>query len=212
MAGQTACSEFIPRLSPLIDGELSPSERSAVEQHVTGCALCTGRVADLRAESGLIRVGLEMAADDVDFVAFTQSVMAKLTPVKLSLVDRWRVGLSEMFAYQRGPLMAGMVAVAVALFIAVPLLMTGRTPEGYASEQMSVQTVSTDQNAHVAPVVMQADNGDAIIWLVNHDDHDAQLKAPQVNAESEEEGVRIPSHAPDASQPLNQERPKGGEL
>ena len=64
MATNPACQTFIPRLSPYIDGELPPAERQAVDTHLSACRDCTGRVADLRAESGLVRLGMEMLADE----------------------------------------------------------------------------------------------------------------------------------------------------
>lgn len=197
------CSNFIPRLSPFIDGELPVPDRTQIEGHLSSCHDCTARVADLRAESGLIRVGLEMAADEVDFSQFANGVMAKLTPIRPPLLERWRVTFGEMFTYQRAPLMAGAVAALALLLVGIPFLLKGRTPVGYASEQMAVQTVSTEAAAHVAPVVMQAENGDAIIWLVHHDHPDAP-------DESAEEGVS--RDARDSGQELNQERPKGGAL
>jgi hypothetical protein len=41
---------------------------------------------------------------------------------------------------------------------------------------LAVRSVRVDPAAHVAPVVMTNEQtGDAIIWLVDHDDHPAQL-------------------------------------
>src|SRR4051812_22057142 len=141
MAVNSACQTFIPMLSPFVDGELVPSERVLVERHLTACHDCTARAADLRAESGLLRVGLEMAADDVDFSDFSQKVLARVTPMKPPLLERWKVSLSEMFTYQRGMLVSSMAGAAALALIAVPVLMHGaRTPEGYASQQMQLET------------------------------------------------------------------------
>src|SRR4051812_23229801 len=118
MAKNPACQSFIPKLSAFIDGELDPADRQQVEQHLAHCKDCVGRVADLRAESGLIRIGLEMAADEVNWDGFAQKVLAQITPEKPPLFERLRLSLSEMFLYQRGMLISGF-AVAAALLLVV---------------------------------------------------------------------------------------------
>src|SRR5262249_4703229 len=109
MALNPACQTFIPMLSPFVDGELPPQERVTVERHLNVCRDCTARAADLRAESGLIRHGLDLAADEVDFKDFAQKVMARLTPYKPPLWERLRVSLSEMFLYQRRTMVTSLV-------------------------------------------------------------------------------------------------------
>ncbi len=171
MAGNPACERFIPLLSPYIDGELSPTERVNVERHLSACKECTGRTADLRAESGLLRVGLEMAVDEVDFKDFAQKVMARVTPEKPPLLERLKLSLSEMFLYQRTAMFSSLATAAVLMLVAVPLLLRNKAPVGYAAEHMTVQAVRTYEPAKVAPVVMETDNGSSIIWLVDQDMH-----------------------------------------
>jgi hypothetical protein len=118
-----------------------------------------------------MRVGLEMAVDEVDFKDFTQKVMARVTPEKPPLLERMRLSLSEMFLYQRTAMLSSLATAAVVLLVAVPLLMRGKAPVGYAGERMTVQAVRTYEPAKVAPVVMETDNGSAIIWLVDQDAH-----------------------------------------
>jgi anti-sigma factor RsiW len=171
MAGNPACERFIPLLSPYIDGELPPTERVNVERHLSACKQCTGRAADLRAESGLLRVGLEMAVDEVDFKDFAQKVMARVTPEKPPLLERVRLSLSEMFLYQRTAMLSSLATAAVVMLVAVPLLMRNKAPTGYAGERMTVQAVRTYEEAKVAPVVMETDDGSTIIWLVDQNTH-----------------------------------------
>jgi anti-sigma factor RsiW len=174
MAGNPACERFIPLLSPYIDGELSPAERVNVERHVTACKDCMGRTADLRAESGLLRVGLDRAVDEVDFKDFAMKVMARVTPEKPPLLERLKLSLSEMFLYQRTAMLSSMATAAVLMLVAVPLLMRDKAPTGYAAERMTVKSVRSYQPATVAPVVMETDNGSAIIWMVDEDDDDSE--------------------------------------
>ncbi len=210
MGSNSACEVFIPQLSPFIDGELRPMERVKLEQHVAVCRDCTARAADMRAESSLIRVGMEILTDDVDFRDFSQRVMARLTPERAPLIERWKLSLGELLTYRRG-LMASFAAaaVAIAVVLASSLVKSG-APEGYASPRMAVQAVSTHPEAHVAPVVMRGGGGDAIIWLVSHRHGFApSIVGPAEDVQTEELDMEQAKPAPQAPPP---KRPRGGEL
>jgi anti-sigma factor RsiW len=205
MAGNPACKTFIPMLSPFIDGELVPQERVAVERHLGACRDCTGRAADLRAEAGLVRVGLEMAADEVDFKDFTQKVMARVTPEKPPLLERWTLSIRETFQYQRRMMFASMATAAVVALIAIPLAMRQGDPLGYAAPQMAVQSVTTDEGATVAPVVMTTEDGDAIIWVVDQGEV-APAAIDKDNDDDDDDEDVFPGNG------NGQAPPKGGEL
>ncbi len=161
-----AREKFLPMLSPYVDGELTPEERQLVEQHLANSKESAGQVADFRAADGLMRHALEMQADSMDWKAFADDVMAKVTPEKLPLFERLKLSLSEMFIYQRGPLMVGFAAAALAVLIAVPVTMKFATPDGYGASRVQVQRVSVEDTSSYKPVVMETDTGDAIIWVV----------------------------------------------
>lgn len=161
-----ARDKFLPMLSPYVDGELTPQERQQVEQHLANSKESTGQVADFRAADGLIRHALEMQGDSVDWKGFTDDVMARLTPEKLPLWERLKISFSERLTYQRGPLVAGLVGAAAALAIGVPVSMKMATPEGYGANKMQLQAVSVEDEATFKPVVMETNEGDAIIWVV----------------------------------------------
>lgn len=163
-----AREKFLPLLSPYVDGELSPEERKQVEQHLANNKESASQVADFRAGDALMRHALEMQADQVDWKDFSDEVMSKLTPEKLPLFERVKITFSEMFLYQRGPLVAGLVGATAAVAIAVPVSISyaSQAPQGYAATKMQVQTVSVEGNAAVKPVVMETDDGDAVIWVV----------------------------------------------
>ncbi len=214
MAGNPACERFVPMLSPYVDGELTPAERVTVERHLSACRDCTGRAADLRAESGLLRVGLDMAVDDVDFKDFAQKVMARVTPEKPPLIERMKLALSEMFLYQRTAMLSSLATAAVLLLVGLPLLLSDRAPVGYAAERMTVKSIQPYQNARVAPVVMETDNGGTIIWLV---DEESQDNASTQDEELEEEiGGQSPdgngAHRPARPPATDAPRPSGGPL
>ena len=165
MAGNPACESFIPKLSPYIDGEVSPAERVTVERHLAACRDCASRASDLRAESALLRVGLEMAVDEVDFKDFTQRVMARVTPERPPLLERVRISLSEMFLYHRTAMLSSMATAAVVVLVAVPVVMHRQAvPPGYGGERMSVRTVSTSDDREAPVMVLETDDGSTIIW------------------------------------------------
>lgn len=215
MSPKSSCEVFIPKLSAFIDGELSRRERVDVERHLASCKTCVARAADLRAESALVRVGMEMLTDEVDFRDFSQRVMARLTPERPPLLERWKLSLGELFTYRRPVLVSiGAAGMAVAVVL-VGVFIGGNALEGYASPRMAVQAVSTDPEAHVAPVVMKSEGGDAIIWLVNHRHGLEQSSGgPGEDVQTEEldmEAKPAKQVAPPKPK-LNQERPRGGEL
>jgi len=217
MAGNPACERFIPLLSPYIDGEVSPTERVNIERHLSACKACTGRAADLRAESGLLRVGLEMAVDEVDFKDFAQKVMARVTPEKPPVLERLRLSLSELFLYHRTAMFSSLATAAVLMLVAIPLLMGNRAPVGYAGERMTVQAVRTYDPAKLAPVVMETDDGSTIIWLVDQDAH-SHGASPVLGDEADSDELEL-EEAPAGNTapkppPAQKEEPapKGGSL
>ncbi|HEY0881894.1 MAG TPA: zf-HC2 domain-containing protein [Archangium sp.] len=161
-----AREKFLPMLSPYVDGELSPEDRQLLEQHLANNKESAGQVADLRAADALMRHALEMQADQVDWKAFTEDVMGRVAKEKLPLGDRLRIWFSEMFTYQRGPLMVGFAAAAVAVLVAVPLTLKFGAPDGYGANQVRVQSASVGDDSPYKPVVMETESGDAIIWMV----------------------------------------------
>jgi len=207
-----SCQRWIPLLSPFIDGELPPASRIELERHLAHCTVCRAWVGDLRAQSGLVRVGFEMLADEPNFDHFFEKVMARVTPEQVSLWERWRLSLSELFAYHRTAMVSSLVTASVALLIGTSLVFsTTRMPDGYASALWSVRKVTTVPEAHVAPVVMPADRGNTIVWLVNHR-HVLDSAAGEGSR-----GVATPEGLDSGTSsteklPLKQERPHGGEL
>ncbi len=141
-----AREKILPLLSPYVDGELSPEERLQVEQHLQNNKESAAQVADFRAGDGLMRNALELQADEVDWKKFSEDVMARVTPEKLPLLERLSLTFSELFTYQRGPVLAGLVGAAAALAIAIPA------------------------EATVKPVVFETEGGDAVIWVVDAPD------------------------------------------
>jgi len=203
------CQSWTPLLSAFIDGELVSAQRLELERHLSTCAKCAARADDLRATSTLIRVGMEMRADEADFSDFADKVFARITPERLPWLEQWKLSLSELLTYHRTAMVSSLVAAGIAVLIAVPLALRARQPAGYASPELAVQLVSTVPDAHLAPVVMKGDQG-TIIWLVNH--RHTLVMAPQAepttNGSQEADGGEAAGQNPS----LKQQRPRGGEL
>ncbi len=193
-----ARDKFLPMLSPYVDGELSPEERQQVEQHLSNNKESAGQVADFRAGDGLMRHALEMQGDDVDWKKFTEDVMARVTPEKLPFFERMTLTLSELFTYQRGPMVAGLVGAAAAVAIVVPLSLklAAGVPEGYAAPRVEVQTVAVEESSTARPVVMETDNGDAVIWIVEDQGPDGGKKKKKHSGEESEEELKMEAPAP----------------
>lgn len=217
MAGNPACERFIPLLSPYIDGEVSPAERVNVERHLAACRDCASRAADLRAESALLRVGLEMAVDEVDFKDFTQRVMARVTPERPPLLERLRISLSELFLYHRTALVSSLATALVLALVGVPLLLQHNdAPLGYGADRMRVRAVRASEGAKVAPVVLEGDDGNTIIWVVDQDSqpaHDAaSVKKPKDPKQKDSGAPADETDETETEAPQGKVPPKGGEL
>lgn len=184
-----ARKKFEPMLSPFVDGELTPEERLQVEQHLAANKESAMQVADFRAASGLMRLTFEQQADQEEWKDFSNQVLAKLTPDKPPLFERLKTAFSEMFIYQRGTLVGAMVTAVLMVTVASMAFILGSSAgqTGYANEQMKVLSVKKpEQGAQVAPVVMETDNGDAIIWMVEDGKATPEKKGGKKDEKGEE--------------------------
>lgn len=194
------CNAYLPKLSALLDGALSASEQGLVEEHLAGCGACSGRLADLAVGSQLLQSSLLQAAGDVDWKRFTERVMERVQPERPSLLARVDALFGKLFPRPAvGWALAGalgLVAVAGVGYLAVGG--SGAPGTGYRAEQMAVKAVQSEPD--VSPVVMEADQGGAIIFLVDH---------PQQRAQ--EADVAADGTAVDAGTPKAQQE-EGGDL
>jgi anti-sigma factor RsiW len=179
--------QFLPLLSAYVDGELTASERQAVEAHLAADPVSARLVEDLRAGGVLLRTSLEHQGDAADWPAFTDAVMSRLTPHQLPPWERFTLFFSELFTWHRGPMLAGALGAAVAIAVAIPLTLSLSTPDGYGAARVQVQTVAVEEAAQVKPVVMETDDGDAVIWVI-----DAPPEAPAPDAATPAEPGKTP--------------------
>ena len=186
-------------LSAHLDGELSPQARVALEAHLGSCVPCAARLAALSAVGEALRRRFEAQAEARDFSGFSAAVLARLVPYRPSLGERLSVGWEEWKRHRVGSLWGGF-AVLAAVLLAVFALPRAHGPQPLAENGLhpSLEAVSTDDQSHIAPVVLKTEGGDAIIWLVDHPDR------PSLSLGTD---ASVPDVAPPAPA-----RPKGGEL
>jgi len=190
----------VQELSAHLDGELSPAARLALEAHLAACPLCAARLSELRAVGVVLRRRFEGQAEAADMSGFTASVLARLKPYRPSLGERLSVGWEEWRTHRPGTIFGGAGLLAAALF-AVLLLSRPLAVEPVADVSRphpTLESVSTDEQSHIAPVVLKTEGGDAIIWLVEHPDR------PSLSLGTD-------ASVPDVTPPAPA-RPKGGEL
>ena len=188
----------VQEMSAHLDGELAAPARVALEAHLASCPACAAKLEELRAVGDIVRRRFEAQAEATDFSGFAAAVLSRLQPYRPSLAERLSVGWEEWRTHQSGSLFGGLVvaaALVVALF-ALPPLRGGPVPAVDTNLHPTLEAVSTDEQSHIAPVVLKTEGGDAIIWLVDHPDRLILGR-----------DASVPEVAPPAPA-----RPKGGEL
>jgi hypothetical protein len=167
-----------PMLSPFVDGELSPRERMLVERHLASCKESADEAADMRALSKLLRAGMEEAAEQEDWSAFSDQLLSRVLPEKLPFFQRLRIQLSEVFTYQRHWVLAGASAMALAC-LGVFMWTSPAEPVGYGSPHLSIKTVSAKGSSALKTIVTHTETGDAVVWLIEEASEEAEKAAPQ---------------------------------
>jgi len=188
----------VQELSAHLDGELSPQARVSLEAHLQSCPGCAAKLAELSAVGEVLRRRFEAQAEARDFSGFSAAVLARLHPYRPSLGERLSVGWEEWKRHRAGSLWGGLAVAAAALLAVFALPRLESPPALEGALHPSLQAVSTDEQSHIAPVVLKTEGGDAIIWLVDHPDR------PSLSLGTD-------ASVPDVTPPPPA-RPKGGEL
>jgi len=116
-----ACTDWAERISALIDEELTPEERGAVEQHLAACAECAKAAEGLRRVSRLARALPRVTAP----VGLAEAVRAAVAPARpIPFLTRYRVVIQSAAA-----LVAALLVVYAFYSPANPLNERSATPE-----------------------------------------------------------------------------------
>lgn len=183
---ESACKSFQLLLSAYADGEVDAKERAQVELHLSGCADCKARLADLKALSESVSAHLLAQAEAADFSKFADQVLARVTPERPSLLERLRIGWAEVLTYHRTAVVSSLATAAVTLAIAVPLVYRYATEQAVAPEVL-VQDLQID-DPNVKPVVMQLENGKTLIMLVRQPVEGEEPSVPDVTPDGPKGG------------------------
>jgi len=118
------CVRFAPMIGAR-EGELSPDDAGALEEHLASCAACRARTADLAATEGLVSEALLAAAAARDFSPFVDEVMARIGAGE-------RRGVLAWLGRHRRALAATLAPALAALAVIVYVRQEGSRPQEIA--------------------------------------------------------------------------------
>jgi anti-sigma factor RsiW len=159
----TACAARVPLLSAMADGELAPGRAASLNKHLLSCAVCTARLALLKAQSAALHGALVSRVDALDLGGFTDRVLAKVETdrARPRLRDRAQVISLELWAANRRVFSAAAgLAVAASLLFGVFLRQAARPPELLA--QASVDLLEFDGQTGA---VIEVPGQTTVIWV-----------------------------------------------
>jgi anti-sigma factor RsiW len=155
------CQDANPLLSAARDGELSESQRAALERHVSGCAACQQVQASWQAAAEALRAeAAQVRVPDAE-IEWHRLEARLATPHRET---RRRVAPVAWF----GLPLAAAAAVAVAFFIGQPAriaLNSAGIPDGDYARADFVDVADRD----ATPVVfLDKESGVLVVWSVDH--------------------------------------------
>lgn len=153
------CEEFIPLLSPFVDGELNVEQGCEVMRHVEDCGLCHQRVQAMRSMGQLLRA--IPAPPPPPDLALRLRVAASHYSVRATRLEIWKMRVAALLQAVAVPAVAGtMGAVLVFAFlfgsITVPVSSSRNSPDvplGVATPPRLLQAAGFDVDA---PLLVEA--------------------------------------------------------
>ncbi|MGZ6078098.1 MAG: anti-sigma factor family protein [Myxococcaceae bacterium] len=179
-------------LSAYIDGELTAAEREVVERALAADPRVREIEQSMRGRGPAMRTLSDAQVAQANFSGLADRVLGRVSRSP-GVLDRLR----EAWRRPWFPV-GGLVAVAAAAFFVFRPV----APVPGAQGVVVVDTVTSGSPAQVQPVVLKTDEGDAIIWLVEHPDASGAHRATPLSPDKQ--GVQTPLPA--------QQRPRAGEL
>jgi anti-sigma factor RsiW len=137
-------------------GELDPTEEALLSAHLSTCAACRARQADVEALSGLVEGGLLVEAARRDFSTFADGVMSRIP------ASAWRGAPGPLERvrgfFRRHRVLGAVSALAPALAALALYLYIGRS-SGTGPSELAVEVTSED----LAAVVLDTSDGPVIL-------------------------------------------------
>lgn len=160
------CEDVVPLIGPLLDGALPAGERARVDEHVRGCAACSGHRALLLAQAQALRDALRARAASLSLAGFSDRVLARVREEQRPRIrEQARVWGREMWWAHRGALTAGSglaLAACAALFLF--LLPPASADDGPAVADNSLQVEEVDFGTRNG-AVLQLGRETTVIWM-----------------------------------------------
>jgi anti-sigma factor RsiW len=146
------CIRFAPMIGSR-PGELSPSDSSALAQHLSTCETCRAMAADAAATDGLVSDALLRAANARDFSTFADEVMARVGRAE-------RPGLLGWLRRHRAAAAAALVPVMAALAVIVYVrVIGGQGPVAMMELSSEGEATTVLQTADGPVVLLTEDTG-----------------------------------------------------
>jgi anti-sigma factor RsiW len=160
------CEDVIPLIGPLLDGALGAGDRAWVDEHVRGCAACSGRRALLLAQAQALRDALRARSAALSLTGFSDRVLARVREQqKPRVAEQAQVWGREMWWAHRGVLTAGSgLALAACMALFTLLLPPASADDGPGIADNSPQVEEVDFGTRDG-AVLQLGRETTVIWM-----------------------------------------------
>lgn len=160
------CEDVVPLIGPLLDGALGAADRAWVDEHVRGCAACSGRRALILAQAQALRDALRARAAAISLSGFPDRVLARTRQQERSrAAEQARVWGREMWWAHRGILTAGSgLALAACMALFVLFLPAVSVDDGPGAADNSPQVEEVDFGTRDG-AVLQLGRETTVIWM-----------------------------------------------
>jgi anti-sigma factor RsiW len=126
------CHGISERLGRYFDGELTPSERRSVEDHIEQCGRCRASLEEIREISGTFREGMAVPPAPLDL---TRRIMARAQTQIAGTPPRWR-SLLFWRDWSLSLRLAALGVAAAACYIGIFIGSSAMAPAQRASDDM----------------------------------------------------------------------------
>jgi anti-sigma factor RsiW len=160
------CEDVVPLIGPLLDGALAADDRDWVDEHVRGCAACSGRRALLAAQAQALREAVRARAAALPLAGFSDRVLARVredAPPRIR--EQARIWGREMWWAHRGALTAGSgLALAACMALVMLFLPPASVEDGPGVVDNSPQVEEVDFGTRDG-AVLQLGGETTVIWM-----------------------------------------------